>query len=264
MILQQKRTHELIYGIFCKVFFSPSSVNTIGGGHFTEQIIKKALPFILQSECVSRSELVRQFGKDFAVDSLPNDFIRCRRESIVHVKNLLIIGEYGNNSGRIFIITQKACTSIDYYNHFPGVRHIHSVHEYKEPGMIIIATGDTKKLLDLWAVTDCKVIFVKGIKKYLAGYTAAVKLNGEIYLGTDFSNRPNYIETLKGKKFFYPEIAYKQWVIAFSSVFNRYILSINAEGTEQRGGNKTFSIFDVCKEQFIYCNYAESVLTNYA
>jgi len=258
LILRQKRAHELIYGVFCDLAYRPSPIKRGYDNFFLGQIMESAERFICESQFLSRSELVQVFSKDFAVDFLPNDFAGCRREGMVHAKRFLIIGEYGDNSSRVFYITHKTCDIIDFYNHVTGVKHIHLIHRYENPGEFLISTGDSKKLLDLWTIVDGKIRFTKRIKKYIAGYTAAIKVNGKLFLGTDFSNRPNYIETLKGEKYFFPKKAYKQYVVTFYSLLNRYIVSINAEMVPF-GGNKTLSIFDVLKEEFLFCDYVNSL-----
>ena len=182
-----------------------------------------------------------------------------RIEGIVYDKNFLILGEYGEygaaDSAKIALINHNTCVVYDFYNHLSGVVHIHSIHRHHD-SEILVSTGDTKKLLDLWVVDANELKFKRRIKKRLAGYTAACKVCGKDFFGTDFSGRPNYIETLDGKKYFFPLKAYRMFVVAFYTFFDRYIVSINSE-MSQFGARKTLSILDTAHEKFIFCEYLE-------
>ncbi len=157
------------------------------------------------------------------------------------------------------MVTPDSCCISDYYNHVPGVRHIHSVCKKGDLGEIYIATGDSSKLLDLWTIDGCKLEFVKTIKRRLAGYTAIVELNDNHYFGTDFSNRPNYIETLEGKKYFFPTKAYTKQAVAFFPLLERYIISVNTD-VYPLGDRSTLSVFDTAEEEFVFCDYLDCLL----
>jgi len=109
-------------------------------------------------------------------------------------------------------------------------------------------------MTDLWVVEGNEIKFKKRKRRYLAGYTAALKVNDQHFFGTDFSGRPNYIETLDGKRYFSPAKAYKKWVFAFYGFSDRYIASLNTDLTSL-GGQHTLSIFDAKNKQFIFCEY---------
>lgn len=252
LVLKQRRTSELIYGSYCNLLFQPSPVKNYS--HSFSQHINEIMN--CHKIWFSRGELIESFGEEFNVHSLPDNFQMARSESVVHNTNCLIVGEYAEKSARIAYITRKSCTVTDFYNQIYGVRHIHSILKYNHSGEYLVSTGDSCKFLDLWIVDDYKLNFVKRIKKQFAGYTAAISINNHYYFGTDFSNRPNYIETLEGDKFFYPEIAYKLIVVAFYSFLNRYLVSINSN-MPQFGDRKTLSIFDTFKEEFIFCDYLD-------
>jgi hypothetical protein len=121
-----------------------------------------------------------------------------------------------------------------------------------DSGEFLVSTGDTHKFLDLWIARNGKVSFVRRLRKHLAGFTAAVRVNGDYYFGTDFSNRPNFITRLGGEKYFFPSKAYRLHVTAFYAYFDRYIVSINEE-FRIVGGRRTLSVFDAVQKQFIFC-----------
>ena len=154
-------------------------------------------------------------------------------------------------------MTPEACIITEHYKSDARVRHIHSVTPYSEADQFLVATGDGAKVLDLWAQDGNSVHFVKRLRRYLAGFTAVARVNGEYYFGSDFSGRPNFIETFEGTKYFFPAKAYKLFVTAFFVWRDRYLLSVNNE-LRIAGGRKALSIFDVVDKRFIFCDYLNS------
>jgi len=106
-----------------------------------------------------------------------------------------------------------------------------------------------KKLININRLSN--ITFNKRIKRFLAGYTAITHLKGDFYFGTDFSARPNYIETDKGQKFFFPPAAYTLFVMNFSVYKERYIIVLNSNLAEL-SLDKVLSLFDTQTKQFIY------------
>ena len=251
LVLKQQRTLELIYGGYCHLVHWPSPVYPAEDGTTLTSILKQCGS--LPHGRVSRAGLIERFGRTFKVDLLPHDFQSARIGSIWHDDMRLIIGEYGARA-RIACVTPEACVINDYYLHVSGVRHIHSILRYGDFGEFLVCTGDTRKFLDLWSASDRAIDFVKRLSKRLAGFTAATTVNGQYYFGTDFSDRPNFISTLEGKKFFFPRIAYKLYASTFQVFCDRFIVSINTE-LRVLGGKKTLSVFDTAQQRFIYCEY---------
>lgn len=250
LTISQRRTTELAYGGYCKILSVPSKVRA---GEFKINVDDI---FSFNKFHYSRSDLIETFGDKFPVNRLPEDFKVARQQGIAFDNNKLVIGEYAENSARIAYITHGDCIINDYYNSVSGVRHIHSIINV-DADKIFVSTGDTRKVLDLWATP---LRFKKRIKKHFAGYTAALMLNGAYYFGTDFSTRPNYIEMLNGKKFFFPQKAYNLAAIAFCALQDRYIVSVNSDMPEF-GGRKTLSVFDTVRAEFTFCEYLDDVLT---
>ena len=258
LLLKQRRSIELLYGIYCGLYHHPSPILNDNIDDF-RKFLGSFRDFDVKSFYLHRSELIKTFGKDFAVSSLPADFHGARTEGIALFNGLLIIGEYAINSSRIAIVTADACHINDQYNSISGVRHIHSIHKKDDAGHIFITTGDSRKMLDLWLIKENRLEFVERIKKRFAGYTAIVSLNGRYYFGSDFSRRPNYIETLDGKKYFFPSKAYKMQADAFFPFLNRYIISVNKE--IHFGDRKALTVFDTVEEKFVFCDYLDSLLS---
>lgn len=259
MVLKRGRTHELLYGFYCKLVHKPSLVITSAPQH--QQLIDDMLAYfqqhmaMLKKEFISVEQLQEKYGDRYAINTLVDDFAGTRTESIVEINNHLIVGEYGmdDNSARIAIITAEKSVINDFYMHVSGVRHIHAIHRYNDKGEILVTTGDRLKMLDLWSFdpNQLQITFSKRIKRFLAGYTAISHINDRFYFGTDFSARPNYIETDKGKKFFFPAPAYMMFVMSFHVYQDRYIIALNST-LEELGSGKALSLFDTQTQQFVY------------
>jgi hypothetical protein len=249
LVIRQRRTLELLYGAYCNLFHRPSPVRPSDNEGALNSILN-GMSGIVHDDKLSRGRLIELYGADFKVSLLPSDFQGARCESICQEDGGLIIGEYGENS-RIAYLTRDSCVMSDYYRQVPGVRHIHSIERYGNSGELLVSTGDGSKLLDLWVASHGKMRFVKRLRRYLAGFTAAINVNGEYYFGTDFSSRPNFIGTLRGEKFFFPTKAYNLFVSHFYAFFDRYIVSINSE--IRAGGRQTLSVFDTLNRTFIFC-----------
>ena len=259
-VIQEKRTTELLYNFYCLLFFQPSRVKNCDNKQL-QKIICEFVSLYSNKFFFYREHLISDFGKDYDVHSLPDDFELVRSNNVAQTNSFLIVGEYGNNSARIAHITKKSCVINNFYEDCQGVRHIHAVYLDEQNGNAFITTGDTSKFLDLWKINDKEAAFVKRLKSRFAGYTAIAKVNGNYYFGTDFSSRPNYIESLSGKKYFFPKQAYLKQCVLFYSILERYIVAINAAMPEF-GCLKTVSIFDVLKEEFIFCNDLTSELSD--
>lgn len=260
-VYQHKRTIELIYSLYCFLFRPPSIVRNRGGDELKE-IINAFVSAYLYKYLYTRGELIDLFADRYDVKSLPLDFVMTRTESVAEANGILIIGEYGDNSARVFYISENSCEVYDYYNRTKGVRHIHALYYCPDTESVFIATGDTLKLLDRWQIKDNRLVFDRRIKKRLAGFTAVTKATNNYFFGTDLSCRPNYIESLDGKKHFFPEKAYYKHCIAFYTVLERYIAAINT-AMDEFGHRKTLSIFDAAKREFIYCDYLDNIVDPY-
>ncbi len=259
LLVKQGRVHEYLYGTYTKVFFKPSEVklNDYKESETTQKIIELLLS---SKELLFRDELISMYGKDYQVGKLPEDFIGARLETIVCKEDYLIIGEYSLQGKRIAYITRDSCVLNEFYSDDDNVRHIHAIYKSPDSDDLIVTVGDTAKTLDLWSLTDEGIAFKERKKKYLAGHTAIVKLGGEYYCGSDFSSRPNYIESFdenyKGNKYFFPQKANRKFVLRFLPYLDRYIFSLNTEITSL-GGRYTVSVFDTKLKEYVYCDNQE-------
>jgi hypothetical protein len=250
LVLRQRRTLELLYGVYCHLFRRPSVVWVAPDEQALVSVLRERSGLISYRK-LSRTRLIELYGAEYRMTQLPTDFQGARCESVCQGDGFLIIGEYGEDC-RIAYVTPETCSVSDYYRQISGVRHIHSIVHGKAAGEFFVATGDTCKFLDVWSVSCGSPRFVQRLRHRLAGFTAAARVSGQYYFGTDFSGRPNYIETLDGSKYFFPRAANRLYVAAFKVFFDRYLVSIHTE-LGIVGGRKALSIFDTFEHRFLYC-----------
>jgi len=193
--------------------------------------------------------LSRHHDEGLRFSDLPRDFEGTRWSCVCRVDSGLLIGEY-NEGRRLFLVSRNGCETLDFYHADSRVRHIHSVVCRGDD--VFVSTGDSRKALDLWTVEQGRPVFRKRLKKHSAGYTAAASVGDELYFGTDFSSRPNWIETLSGKKFPFPKQAFLSYTEAMQAVEGRYLVSVNKNMlAEDR--SKIWTVFDTVTGRFLYC-----------
>ena len=263
LIVKEGRLRELLFGVYSFLFYKPGKlVEDHKKKKYFEDYINKHLKKKYNGfeGLIYPDYLEKRFGDRYDFTGLPDE-VRFRLPSILEGKGWLVLGEYGDASGRIFFFKEGNMQVIDFYNKIKGFRHIHCIHP-KDDKQLYIATGDDTKFLDLWEIRENKLHFVRRIKKRFAGYTAAVKIDGVDYFGSDFSQRPNYICRLSdGKKFFFPKEAFTMFVMYFELIDNRYIMSLNMH-TSNFGG-RSASIFDTQTNDFVFSKVLEKVDENW-
>jgi hypothetical protein len=251
-IVAQRRTIEVLYGGYCAVVHRPSSIHPAEDPAALDRIIRRKSEFA-QPAVLSREQLLRTYGDRFALRDLPAGFASARRESVWLEPGRLILGEYGEGA-RLACVTSDGCLVSEHYSGVPGVRHIHAVRSYGRDGEFLVTTGDGHKLLDLWRATGAGIRFVRRVCRRLAGYTAIAEADGQYWVGSDFSGRPNFIGLLGGPRYFFPEPAYRMHAAAFQVRFDRYVVSINKE-LDLSGGRRALCVFDTRARRFVYCDY---------
>lgn len=254
-IIVERRSVEVMWSLVCFLMLRPSPV--VGSCSQMDLITKAKNWAEKETFIFDRVQLEALFGDKFSVDKMPDDFLIARSESVLLVDQCLIIGEYAENSARIILLTANSCIVESFYNKMSGVRHIHAIHNEISTSNILVSTGDGSKVLDRWVLNSEKLQFNTRVKKRFAGYTAAVSVGGVDYFGTDFSSRPNYLETLLGNKYPFPIAAYNMYVIRLDAFDDRYICAVSTQHGAI-GNRKALSIFDVKQEEFVYCDYLES------
>lgn len=257
LCVSQKRILEVAWSVYCLLRHRPSEVHRPSTLNLNLKEVVKSMRF-LRSEglFLSRDDIVTKYGHRYAVNNIPRDFGGARLAAIIDTQGILVLGEYADNSARLLRICATNCVVNNFYCGEPHVRHIHAIHVSEAERCIFVTTGDGSKFLDRWKLISGELVFIARIRKHIAGHTAAVTANGADYFGTDFSSRPNYLETLDRKLFFFPLVAYKMAVLHMSLLDGRYVVCLSGEH-RPLGERWAVSIFDSVHSVFIHCNYLE-------
>ncbi|MDG1482249.1 MAG: hypothetical protein P8R54_21850 [Myxococcota bacterium] len=251
LIVEGGRVPELMYGAWCLALLPPSTVVPRAVEHLVRQVEDNLSEYLRQF--LSTAQLAALYGDRYAISDLPSGFEGTRTESVIERDGLLLVGEYGDQQSRIAIVSASDCHIEPHYLTDAGVRHIHAMHAHPDdPQGIIVTTGDRSKRLDHWTLDGHRLCFESRLRKHFAGHTALAALNGQLYGGTDFSSRPNYIERLDGKTFPFPRPAYTKFARSFHTAEGRWLLAISSE-LDDLGNHNVLSIFDTVNQQFVYC-----------
>lgn len=254
LVLRQGRLMEVAYGVYCSLSHGPSDVRpTKEGAAIAASVWDRVAARVFAPPAVSARVLLSEVSPEYPLHLVPEDF-RARRQSLANGGDWCIVGEYARASARVCLVTKSGCSIVDYYNSVPGVCHIHSAHVYGKDA-VLIATGDSDKLLDMWTVEGSRMYLTRRLMRRLSGFTASAVVNGQHYFGTDFDMRPNYILRLSDRrKFFYPREAFTCYAFSFDVVDDRYIVSLNA--TQAQGAKQShrwaITIFDTRDELFVH------------
>ena len=257
MIARERRTFEVLHSARCLLLMRPSAI-----ARGDEQTVSRILNALAASPpdgiVLTRMQLLERYGDSFAVHALPGDFDSVRGSSVTRCGGFLVLGEYGDPGARIAVAGPGTCTVDHSYARLAGVRHIHSLYPGTEDGTVLVSTGDSRRVLDLCEVRDSGLRLIRRLRSRFAGYTALARVGNELYAGTDFSSRPNYIAMLDGSVHPFPAAAYWREVDAFQVHEDRYLCSINYHMLDACG-DRTVSIFDTQNRAFIHCGPWPSV-----
>ena len=174
-----------------------------------------------------------------------------RRNSVVERADRLIAGEYGQPGARILYRTAAAEMLFDPYANDAGVWHIHAILPLAD-GRFLVATGDRKKYLDLMEIDAAGCRIHKRIERLCAGYTGMARHGDDIWAGSDFSERANFIKKVGGsRKHFLPAACAKNYVIGIDSVDRSHLLVITRRLNSYAG---YALLFDTIGQSFVAGN----------
>jgi hypothetical protein len=248
LIIKEERLLELLYGISCFALYKPSPVIETSDfsldqvSHLVRSLIEKK-----RREQYALMLLLRRLTGEEGLNFLSNAYAFC--------SSAFIVGEYAENSSRLFIIKEDNFEINHFYQDIKGVRHIHSILCHND--LLFISTGDTKKYLDKWEFCNDEIRFIGRVMSNFAGFVGCCMVQNKHYFGSDFSERPNYIYCLENKKkFFLPEPAYTHFFSEMIPVNDRFILCGN-QSMPHTHPNRSISIFDTFNNSYVYCQAYE-------
>lgn len=191
-----------------------------------------SLFYVLQSaiatkRVVTRETRVKSYDEVFQHYTLADGRqLVARRNSIVERADTLIAGEYGQPGARIFYRSAGTEILFEPYADDPGVWHIHAILPLAE-GRFLVATGDSKKYLDIMEIDAANCRVRKRIERFCAGYTGLARHGDDIWVGSDFSERANFIKRLgDSRKHFLPAACAKNYVVGLDSVDPSHVLVV--------------------------------------
>ncbi len=162
-----------------------------------------------------------------------------RRQAVSRENGLLIAGEYGKPGARLLVVSQGTGQVYQPFQGDTGVQHIHAIANLKGP-YYLISTGDTSKRLDVLRISDNECTLTKTIFSSLAGFTAISVVDDEIWLGSDFSERVNFIARLSSNldlcfTYYLPRNCVREFVISISPYGQHELLVITARLNQSYG-----------------------------
>jgi hypothetical protein len=242
-IMAQRRTVEIAHGIGCLMASRPGSVLATEFAKGALERLERAAAQLAHASpeaWKARFPLIRRW--------LPQ--VGIRSHGACKVGEYTVVGEYGERAARLFLLSGDEMSACDDYMHCPGVRHIHCVHPIDD-SRFLVSTGDSARFLDRWVIERGKLRVEKRLMRYFGGFTAAARVGDEIYLGTDFSGRPNYLMRLSDhRRFYLPAIAFRQWIVRMEAIAGRYILVLSKE-LDLLGSARAISVFDARDNCFV-------------
>lgn len=139
--------------------------------------------------------------------------LRAREQSVIIHGDSLIAGEYGAPGARIYVRDPGGEAVHEPYADDAGVYHIHSIRMIGA-SRYLVSTGDTRKYLDEFYITQSECRVLRRWRVVLGGYTALRHIHGNLWAGSDFAERPNHLVNLDTReKIYLPKQARKEYVL---------------------------------------------------
>lgn len=243
-ILSQHRTVEVAHGLACLATQRPGSILATSFDERASEAMGAVISDLSEGGAAawrSRFPLVDRW--------LPH--VATRAHGACRVGRFTVVGEYGERAARLFLLSADSVRCEDHYERCRGVRHIHCVLPV-DRHHFLVSTGDTARYLDRWVIHKGRMRFERTLMRYLGGFTAGVRLGKDMYLGTDFSGRPNYLMRLSDRRRFYlPAGAFLHWIVRMEAVAGRYVAVLGKE-LDVLGGARSICIFDSREGCFVW------------
>ena len=241
---RQRRCLEIGYGAFCLLGRRASVVAGDGGFEIEDHLAGLEMRFQegLRLRTARASQVAREGGRW-------EGGVGCAYHGHATTAGGFVLGEYAEQSARLFVKGRNGLRVERYYDTVAGVRHIHSV--LGSGNNVFVTTGDASRFLDRWELKGGGLELRERVLRRLGGFTACCEVKGRHFFGTDLSERPNYIFCLETRqKWFFPKPAYTQVSKAMLPFGDRYILCVNASlwATPAR---RSLTVFDSLREVFV-------------
>lgn len=261
LVLRQGRVRELVVGVYWLLRHRPPATLPPCSAAVA-QLVAAQLPRLFGRDHWSREAVVGALRGDraapLAAHRLPADFAGARREAIARAPGVAVVGEYGEGCRRLCLITADDCHVTTLYEGDPRVRHLHAVFVAGD-GEVIVTTGDSARYLDRWRIDGARLVFVRRQARSFAGHTAIARVGGRLFLGSDWSSRPNHIETDDGHRYAVPRPASHMYAVAFHVPDGRHLVTLHTS-LSVFGRRCAVSVFDTEVRRFVHCDLSPEAL----
>lgn len=218
---------------------------TLLSGRFFELFISGwpllLLPF-LRRQAIQKATHVDTFIELFKVFDLGTGFLVARDDLIATSGTTFVAGEYGQPGARILVRQGSQQRIYSPYSNDKGVWHLHAMLPVGG-NRYLVSTGDRKKYLDVISIdlNGCEIL--ERIHSHIGGHTAMCHHGDAIWLGSDFSERANYVCSLGSrKKYYLPTVCLKHYVVHLESLDADRLLIITARLGTSTGYALIFSV----------------------
>ncbi len=221
-LIREKRVIEFTWGLYCLVRYQPKKI---------------------------RDYKIDLKHHDYSISiklAIDKKTVICRSLSCNHLSK--VYAEYDQPGARLIYVDANCVKIYDPYRDDLGVYHIHDIINI-ESDRYLVFTGDSSKYLDEFIINNRCCQRIKRHLRHLGGFTASIKTKETIFLGTDFSYRPNYIlDYYSRKKYFLPKQAWLEYIININSE-GKNTLTIITKKLNHNVGHKV--IFCILEKKFI-------------
>lgn len=250
LVVKQHRLVEVLYG--CMLFFVAPRRPAVPDDTWKSLISSVGTEPSAQDVCLDDLRGMYPDVLGHGPSPSSDDFrVRINPCSVAANANYVVAGEYGDASPRLFLLSREGVRSFHCYDSDSRVRHIHCC-TFLDAQHLLVSTGDSAKYLDRYVIRNGSLEREARLCRWLGGFTAAAHVNGDVYLGTDYSERPNYLWRLRDrKKFFYPGASYTRYTSTMQVVSGRYVLVRISSLFDSR---TCHCVFDSRLERFVYAD----------
>lgn len=176
------------------------------------------------------------------LDKVTGMQFNARKQAIIRHKTFSVAGEYGQPGARIVIWNKARMRLFDPYKS-KRVFHIHAM-EYLGEDNYAVTTGDSKKYLDILRIDWASCYLLHRLEHFGAGYTALLMVDGQLWGGSDFAERSNFIVKLTGGRriFYLPKNCYGQYVLDIISSGKNELIVFTKKLNSNHGSRVVFSM----------------------
>jgi hypothetical protein len=192
---------------------------------------------------------IREYSEIYQSFSLDNgQRLIARASSVLRTEDAIIAAEYGQPGARILVRTRNGDQLFNPYHGDDGVWHIHALL-FLEDGSYFVTTGDKRKYFDLIRLSKHGCAIEQRIERLGAGYTGMVQHMSGIWVGSDFSQRANFIKKVgERRKYFLPKSCIKDFIVSIGLHDNSTIIVITRTLNHYCGH---VLLFDTDKRAFV-------------